>query len=205
MIGGEIKTPKQIRVNKGNARAFIAFCVQLAGPTVLEWQQLFKDNLERGVFKTGSEDFESAWECYGGQLQDLADNVKTLAICVSTEEKFFIESNITQCINVLHGASCGLELQRRRIRYCRGDCHEVEGSASAEFFSECKNNEFVEAFFSSLNHLLSGSKKTIPIRLCKECRFPFLARRWDQKFCNLQHSQKWRARESYRKRKEQEG
>ncbi|MCF8056540.1 MAG: hypothetical protein K9K37_07865 [Desulfocapsa sp.] len=204
MISGEIRSPKQIRVNKGNARAFVAFCVQLADPEELHWQQLFETNFNRGIFKTGAVDFESAWEWYGDQLPDLVDNIMVLATCVSTEEQFFIESGITRCVNVVHGAKVSGETQKKWLLYGRGSCYEVSGSDSVEPPRECKFNEFVEAFFSSLNHVLSGSEKLIPIRNCQECRRPFLARRWDQKFCNLQHSQKWRARENYRNRKGQE-
>ncbi len=195
-----------LNVNKGKSRAFVSFCVDLAKAKEGYWQQLFEAAHDRGDFKTKFTDGETAYGYYEKLIPALVDNIITLAACVSNEEHFTIESMTHTGLNIQNGfISMGFG-SNKPIRYSR----VLEGKyvlEKTELIKECGKNELVDIFFDTMDNVLQqpkeGSLKKIPILQCPECKQPFLARRWDQKFCNLQHSQKWRSREQYKKQKRQ--
>ncbi len=194
-------------VNKSGTRLFLAFCVELTNAEPETWKHLFAAAITKGAFKTHFAD--GGFDFYEKQIPALIENVRQLATCVSNEKSFSLEKSGVAGV-IINNAAVSMGITRdRKIMYSRNISEFVSTLPEhRELIAEVGCNELVDVFFDVLSRALYQPKKNslamIPIRECPECKQPFLARRWDQRFCNQQHSQKWRSREYYRKRKEQE-
>lgn len=205
MLSGSMN--RDISVTKGSAREFISFCVELSKARPEHYQQILESALARGAFKTQIH-IDSAFSYFGKRIPALVENVTILATCVSGERSFQIETNNAIAVGggrgelIHHGRPGGT------VRYLRSlDLRSI--GTEVELIKECERNFLVDVFYDVLSSVLCqqpglGEEKMLPIRLCPECEQPFFARRWDQAFCNQKHSQRWRSRESYRRKKVQE-
>lgn len=203
------KLGRHLTVNKGRARAFLGLCVELANAKPDHYEGVFTAALKRGDFKTDFEDNE-VFNVFGKQIPALVDNVTTLAVCVSTQEEFSVIARRASGIDVMDGSIVMGRGEAGTIEFYKekriSSAPTGKKKATKEIIKEIGRNALVDTFYENLPSVLyqpkEGGPKMIPIRQCLECKKPFLARRWDQDFCGIQHSQKWRSREKYRKTQE---
>ncbi|MCP3933517.1 MAG: hypothetical protein GY705_30985 [Bacteroidetes bacterium] len=92
------------------------------------------------------------------------------------------------------------------VQYIAGPCNllrpqDIEGHS---VIAECGYDHLSQLFFDAIEEF-SFQKNCgyfeIPFRACEWCDRPFLGNRFDQRFCNRDHSQRWHAKNSYEKAK----
>lgn len=153
-------------------------------------------------------------------------NVQALAELLTKGKNFVIEHTAPRIDFAIRGVKDGVFSHPcsggGSIRYTGGELPEISrtedpGEALLNLSSDlrsiqeqahelknCPSSRLTETFFTALRAYREAKQVdffAIPLKICEWCNQPFFGQRFDQRFCNRDHSQRWHAKKSYEKRK----